>query len=629
MELLDTIEVNLQSVHGYLKCRCAYCFNSRGFTQAGFKANCMPLDIYHEMLNRGWSRFGNYYCKIDIAQSCCKVFPLRLDVTKFQISKSQKKSLKKWKKFLAGQNFKRKADITPNSINADIWRFCTGNVKDKCEIPEEHILDLKCDTPSKILRKDSELELKEKAIIHKALSKLLISIEEVNKSSFEHALSLPSNKGLKINEDCKKRIKLLKPRSQKYGDYYTNLFLIIYSSNKEKLNQIGIKDIGCFIKKIKGIILEILQPMIGKIEMNIQNNGYIAFTGYIWKSKIDDKVYKNKVIEADGHWFNILTPTMRSYSNEHEIIKRHHVFDKINTDNTDRKCINIEKYSSDQASGLIDEMPHPQKGTKELFCELIREQQIGLHGRKFEIKMEKPKFEREAFELYKKYCNDRHKGSSRDEKAYIQFMCMQALEYDKIENEGKELRLGCYHMKYYLEGKLIAVGVLDILPTCMYSVYFFYDPDIKHLSLGVVSILKEIEYMQEMQRYFPDFRYYHLGGYVQDSSKMAYKNEYQPAELLCPITYRWVQFNEEIQKKISNNIINLWGNEIKSSESMDFKGLDLDKFVKENIRINVRGATKLADLGEISPKYYIKVFKDITTALGKDIIKLFEFGIYE
>ena len=69
-------------------------------------------------------------------------------------------------------------------------------------------------------------------------------------------------------------------------------------------------------------------------------------------------------------------------------------------------------------------------------------------------------------------------------------------------------------MKWYLEGKLIAIGVVDILPEALSSVYFFYDPDYKNLRLGTISSLKEIEYIQEMQKFFPQFKYYYLGFYI-------------------------------------------------------------------------------------------------------------------
>lgn len=44
-------------------------------------------------------------------------------------------------------------------------------------------------------------------------------------------------------------------------------------------------------------------------------------------------------------------------------------------------------------------------------------------------------------------------------------------------------------MKYYYEGMLIAVGVVDILDHGLVSNYFFYDTDFKKYRLGVLSAL--------------------------------------------------------------------------------------------------------------------------------------------
>ncbi len=55
-----------------------------------------------------------------------------------------------------------------------------------------------------------------------------------------------------------------------------------------------------------------------------------------------------------------------------------------------------------------------------------------------------------------------------------------------------------FHRKYYLDGKLIAVSVLEIMPHGIESYYFFYDPDYKKLSLGVVSVKWEIDFVLEM-----------------------------------------------------------------------------------------------------------------------------------
>lgn len=49
---------------------------------------------------------------------------------------------------------------------------------------------------------------------------------------------------------------------------------------------------------------------------------------------------------------------------------------------------------------------------------------------------------------------------------------------------------GSYHMQYWLDGKLIAVGVIDILTQCVSSVYLFYDPEFHFLNLGTYSALR-------------------------------------------------------------------------------------------------------------------------------------------
>ena len=57
--------------------------------------------------------------------------------------------------------------------------------------------------------------------------------------------------------------------------------------------------------------------------------------------------------------------------------------------------------------------------------------------------------------------------------------------------DGPEQGYGSFHQQYWLNGQLIAVGVIDILPTCISSVYFFYDPAYSFLSLGTFRLVKK------------------------------------------------------------------------------------------------------------------------------------------
>ena len=50
------------------------------------------------------------------------------------------------------------------------------------------------------------------------------------------------------------------------------------------------------------------------------------------------------------------------------------------------------------------------------------------------------------------------------------FLCA-GLERSTLIENGKEKKIGSYHQCYRLDGKLIAMGVLDLLPSCVSSVY--------------------------------------------------------------------------------------------------------------------------------------------------------------
>ncbi|PWZ01862.1 hypothetical protein BCV70DRAFT_198140 [Testicularia cyperi] len=99
-----------------------------------------------------------------------------------------------------------------------------------------------------------------------------------------------------------------------------------------------------------------------------------------------------------------------------------------------------------------------------------------------------------------------------------------------------EIPFGCYHQEYRLDGRLIAVGVLDILPRCISSVYVFYDPDpqFKELQLGKISALQEILLGLRLSRlpHMQDIQHYYMGFYIHSCQKMRYKAEYRPSQLL-------------------------------------------------------------------------------------------------
>ncbi|EST08139.1 Arginine-tRNA-protein transferase, N-terminal [Kalmanozyma brasiliensis GHG001] len=98
----------------------------------------------------------------------------------------------------------------------------------------------------------------------------------------------------------------------------------------------------------------------------------------------------------------------------------------------------------------------------------------------------------------------------------------------------EELPYGCYHQEYRLDDKLIAVGVLDVLPNCVSSVYVFYDPEYNDWQLGKVSALQEIALTKRLGRLkaMHEITRYYMGFYIHTCQKMKYKAEYRPSQLL-------------------------------------------------------------------------------------------------
>ncbi|KAJ3167873.1 Arginyl-tRNA--protein transferase 1 [Geranomyces variabilis] len=134
-----------------------------------------------------------------------------------------------------------------------------------------------------------------------------------------------------------------------------------------------------------------------------------------------------------------------------------------------------------------------------------------------------------SYALYVRYQTIIHHDtpSSLTPKRYTDFLVRSPLS-------ANDPSLGSFHQKYYIDDQLIAVAVLDVLPGCLSSVYFFYEPDYSALSLGTVSALKEIVLAEELRR-----EYYYMGYYIHTCQKMRYKAQFAPSELLCPATYAW------------------------------------------------------------------------------------------
>ncbi|KAF9534811.1 arginine-tRNA-protein transferase [Crepidotus variabilis] len=163
----------------------------------------------------------------------------------------------------------------------------------------------------------------------------------------------------------------------------------------------------------------------------------------------------------------------------------------------------------------------------------------------FEITLEPSSYTPEKFSLFKKYQADIHNDIKESADGFQRFLVETPLEPEPIpypdrRPETLPENYGSYHQLYKLDGQLIAMAVLDILPKCVSSVYFIYDKTWERFSLGKLSALREVSLAREIRDAgVENMEALYMGFYIYSCQKMRYKGEYSPSYLVDPETYEW------------------------------------------------------------------------------------------
>lgn len=152
----------------------------------------------------------------------------------------------------------------------------------------------------------------------------------------------------------------------------------------------------------------------------------------------------------------------------------------------------------------------------------------------YETELVPAAFEQEAFELYRRYQVAVHgdKEEELSEEGYTRFLCTDPFV-------SADPFYGAFHMLHRIDGRLVAVGVVDVLPGALSSVYLFYDPAVAFLSPGVLTALLELQWLRHTAAARPEMTHYYLGFYIHSCPKMRYKAQFAPSQLLCPVRYSW------------------------------------------------------------------------------------------
>ena len=158
---------------------------------------------------------------------------------------------------------------------------------------------------------------------------------------------------------------------------------------------------------------------------------------------------------------------------------------------------------------------------------------------RFEVTLEPDDFTEEKFKLFDNYQRHVHHEGDKDisRMGFRRFLCASPLHRHDIGSK----KVGSFHQMYRLDGRLIAMGVLDLAPQAVSGVYFIYHSDFEKWSFGKLSALREAALAIE-----GEYVYYYMGYYIHNCKKMRYKGDYKPY-VLDYDTMQWDQLDDEMR----------------------------------------------------------------------------------
>ena len=514
----EKLRINITQLKELNLFGCGYCkhqsvqIKSRLKNEIMMKIKSIPLDIYQNLIEKGWSKSGTLIYKRNYEKSCCKIYQPRVNINNFKISKEQKKVMKKFRKYLSGEYEQNKFNKLYNNIN-------DNDVKEKEKPKEEDEIQNKIDAKLR---------------------------EYIMSTNFLNIL----NKCLKNEDD----INLI---------YEKLIYTKIRKNNNKKFNY----DYSC------DLIFIIKHVLISLKKKNEINENSINTNNINDKEAYDENYeYKNFINEI----YNDINNFYKSDNNYEDISfneKTGHINFKMKNKNIiiqEIKKQEIKEHKKENKTNLnqINIQKEKEKYNLEYFKEIVTEPEIYLplkHIYTIEL-TDKIELERteERYLLYQKYQLAVHKETTTVE-SYNNFIGVSPI-INRYINLPPDLNTKTRHPELYpkhygmhnlihrIDGKIIAVTVIDILPNYFESLYCYYDPDFSFLDLGVVTAIREIEYAKSVQELInKNLTYYTMGEMSLSVKKLQYKSNYSPMEIMDPYTGIYVPLTEDIKKLLSDN----------------------------------------------------------------------------
>ncbi|KAK8428124.1 arginine-tRNA-protein transferase [Phyllosticta citricarpa] len=218
---------------------------------------------------------------------------------------------------------------------------------------------------------------------------------------------------------------------------------------------------------------------------------------------------------------------------------------------------------------------------------------------KFEVTLDRDNFTAEKFELYSNYQQAVHHDKPEDisERQFQRFLCDSSLQRQAVDSNSS-VQLGSFHQCYRLDGRLIAMAVLDLLPHAVSGVYFIYHSDFEKYSFGKISALREASLAHEL-----GLQYYYMGYYIHSCKKMRYKGDYRPQFVLDPETCQWDPLEGELRELL---------------DKKNYVSLSKERSRKEDQPVDIGGDTPMREDGsdDSSPGSPASAFKAVDEGMS-------------
>lgn len=547
----------------------------------------LSVDDYEAMIFAGWRRSGQYLYRPDLYRACCQAHVIRLPAARYAASSTHKRVLKRLRRACtpapprdattppaaaaataatstAAPRARRAPGDDPASaafavemrvaVSAALRRAADGSgAGGETRTVEPAIVEAACAAVKVLVRPPARPSERKDTEKKQKRRRKAVDGESVSGMGAEAAASVDPQAGsgaIAVEGIVQSAVAV----------FATNIALVVAGLERKRDGQAPEKSTerSMAVAEIVATELRSHGSSLGGAEIVCAAPGWINIS--IARSSLPNLVEDHVGPSADSSGFKDVAPTLgKSESGEasdSSSQKRSVLAEGSSTgDNTPSTAplsgANTEgDDSSDAESESRSEGGSDEEGLKVMDEDESRHRLpptdvVDLdpvaEGRSFSMEFVPSRFEEDEYRIYRAYQMAVHKSKESEckERSYRRFLVDSPLRHVR-RRDGPPKGYGSFHIRYCLAGRLFAVGVVDVLPQSLSSVYLFFDPAYSALSPGVLSAVKEIEWVQQVSISVPHLQYYVMGYYIHTCPKMAYKARFKPSEIMCDETKHWV-----------------------------------------------------------------------------------------